>query len=153
MNYKRIIEKPYTLEEIPQIVQQYLVPLCKRYSIFTLEGPLGAGKTTLIRSLLFHLGVQEVITSPTFTYVNTYEAHEKIIYHFDLYRLETVNDFVEMGFDEYLAAQNSYSFIEWPHIIDSLLEKKEYQKRSVKIILRYDENSLESRILELYVSV
>lgn len=91
--------------------------------IFTFTGSLGAGKTTLVQALLRASDVREVITSPTFTYVNAYknEIGQKF-YHFDLYRLTTLQEFVDLGFEEYLYQPESWAFIEWPEIILPLLD-------------------------------
>lgn len=92
------------------------------FSVFTFTGPLGAGKTTLVQSVLKACGVKEVIASPTFTYVNIYtNAQGQTFYHFDLYRITTVEEFLSLGFDEYLYQANSWAFIEWPEVIKSLL--------------------------------
>jgi len=94
----------------------------KRCSVITFTGDLGAGKTTLIRALLRDLGVLQPITSPTFTYMNRYiTADGKTIYHFDLYRLNNLEEFRAQGFDEYLYQPNSYCLIEWPAIVMPLL--------------------------------
>lgn len=91
-----------------------------------LTGPLGAGKTTLTRALLRHAGVQdEVITSPTFTYVNVYRTKHQTFYHFDLYRLTSIDDFMLQGFDEYVDDLESICFIEWPEIIEPLLTMRD----------------------------
>ena len=93
--------------------------------IFAFSGPLGAGKTTIIRSLLRKAGVYEPITSPTFTYVNHYRNEKgQKFYHFDLYRMESVADFLDAGFEEYFFEPNSWCFIEWPEIIYSLLPEQ-----------------------------
>ncbi len=111
----------YSLDEVPQVAQK-LLSMFDRYKIFTFTGTLGAGKTTLIRTVLQQAGVKEVITSPTFTYVNVYTLdYDRTFYHFDLYRLKNMNDFVAAGFDEYLYAPNSWSLIEWPEVIMPLL--------------------------------
>lgn len=100
------------------MVQSYM----SRARVVTFTGDLGAGKTTLIRALLKKLGVTQPITSPTFTYMNVYTLKDgSTIYHFDLYRLQDVNSFIELGFNEYLYQEHSWCFIEWPAIIELLL--------------------------------
>ncbi|MBA3751566.1 tRNA (adenosine(37)-N6)-threonylcarbamoyltransferase complex ATPase subunit type 1 TsaE [Candidatus Dependentiae bacterium] len=93
-----------------------------RCKVFTFSGPLGAGKTTLIKQVLARCGVKEVVTSPTFTYVAVYlNESGQTFYHFDLYRMSSLSSFIDAGFDEYLYAPHSWAFIEWPEICDSLL--------------------------------
>lgn len=114
----------YALGEIDSVVESLaqLMPYC---SVFTFSGSLGAGKTTLIKHLLAYCGVADLITSPTFLYVIPYTNDKgQIFYHFDLYRLKTVDDFIDAGFAEYLYAPNSWAFIEWPEIIQPLLKQK-----------------------------
>lgn len=119
---KRTIE--YSLDDIPSIVQN-LKKLLKKYPIMTFTGSLGAGKTTLVRALLHACGVKDRITSPTFTYVHRYENDRgHTFYHFDLYRIQNLNDFCATGFDEYLYAPNSSVFIEWPEHIMPLLKER-----------------------------
>lgn len=111
----------YTLNDIPEVAKKLKQKLsdCR---IITFTGPLGAGKTTLIKELLRQWGVKETITSPTFAYLNIYENTEGTkFYHFDLYRLEGLNHFLEAGFDEYLSIANSRVIIEWPEQIMPLL--------------------------------
>lgn len=106
-------------------IAQKLAEKRKSCHIFTFEGPLGAGKTTLIKEMLFQAGVSQTVTSPTFTYLNVYEnnAHE-LFYHFDLYRMGTLEEFLDAGFQEYLYAPNSWAIVEWPAIIMPLLKGK-----------------------------
>jgi len=113
----------YSLDEVSKAAQ-YLKQKFKVCSIFAFYGPLGAGKTTLIRQLLRDCGLEGPITSPTFTYLNVYknDRGEKF-YHFDLYRLSNVNDFLEAGFDEYLNDGEGICLIEWPEILEPLLKK------------------------------
>lgn len=111
----------FSLDDINGIAQE-LWSLNKQCAIYTFTGPLGAGKTTLIQSLLRNAGVTDLITSPTFTIVNIYhnKAHQNF-FHFDLYRIKDLNEFLQGAFDEYLYAPNSWCFIEWPQIITPLL--------------------------------
>jgi tRNA threonylcarbamoyladenosine biosynthesis protein TsaE len=86
--------------------------------VFVLTGSLGAGKTTLSSALLRLMGVAEPVISPTFTYVNHYQdgaGHS--VYHFDLYRIKTLQEFENLGFFEYFEQPNSLVLIEWPEVL------------------------------------
>lgn len=112
----------YNLSEV-NLVAAKLLSLLPRCSVLTFSGPLGAGKTTLIRELLRKVGVVEPITSPTFTYLNIYtNAQENKFYHFDLYRISSIDAFCQAGFDEYLYQPNSWALVEWPEHIMPLLD-------------------------------
>jgi len=111
----------YSLQE-HSIVVDALKVLMQQVQIFSFSGPLGSGKTTTIKALLRSCGVTDVITSPTFTYVNIYEnIRGERFYHFDLYRISSIEEFQSQGFDEYLYQPNSWAFIEWPEVIRPLL--------------------------------
>jgi tRNA threonylcarbamoyladenosine biosynthesis protein TsaE len=111
----------YSLEEHTKIVEE-LKNLMSIAKVFAFSGPLGAGKTTTIKALLRSCGVTETITSPTFTYVNIYTNKEnEHFYHFDLYRIASVEEFEMQGFNEYLYQPHSWAFIEWPEVIKPLL--------------------------------
>jgi tRNA threonylcarbamoyladenosine biosynthesis protein TsaE len=111
----------YTATQVEQVANQ-LADILKTVAVMTFTGPLGAGKTTLIKALLQASGVRDEVTSPTFTYMNQYEGIDGFMfYHFDLYRIESVESFIEMGFHEYLYQPHSVALIEWPAVIDSLL--------------------------------
>lgn len=113
----------YTHNELDQIVL-LCAGILQNKQVITFTGGLGAGKTTFIRHLLTHWGVEETcITSPTFTYVNIYTNKEDItFYHFDLYRITTLQEFIHAGFGEYLYAPQSIALIEWPEPILPLLK-------------------------------
>lgn len=134
------MKKIYNLAQLPEIINLIIASLkSNSINIVTLTGQLGAGKTTLVQSLLRTWGVQEAITSPTFTYVNCYKLNTGLkIYHFDLYRLLTLDNFIELGFDEYLGQPNSLVIIEWPEIIAPIL--KNLPERVLIINLEHVEN-------------
>ncbi len=94
--------------------------MLKSPQVICFSGDLGAGKTSFIKgfaSELCDIDPDEVI-SPTFTYLNIYEGNATV-FHFDLYRLEGVEQFLDKAFDEYL---EGYVCIEWPERIESLLD-------------------------------
>lgn len=118
---KQTKELIYSLDELDRAVT-LLKECMDQCTTFTFTGDLGAGKTTLVKALLRSCGVTDTITSPTFSYVNIYRtADGKTFYHFDLYRVDSVQTFHNLGLDEYLSKKNSWVFIEWPAVIDSLL--------------------------------
>ena len=95
--------------------------LLKSGDILCLNGDLGAGKTTLTKSIGLGLGVDDYITSPTFALINEYEGRIPL-YHFDVYRLENVEELYDLGFDEYFYGEG-VSIIEWADKIQALLPK------------------------------
>ena len=93
--------------------------LLKAGDIICLNGDLGAGKTTLTKSIGLGLGVEDYITSPTFALINEYEGRVPV-YHFDVYRLENVEELYDLGFDEYFYGKG-ISIIEWADKIKRFL--------------------------------
>ena len=77
-----------------------IIEIAADFRVFLFYGDMGAGKTTLIKSLCEQLGVTDVVTSPTFSIVNEYAGPEKI-YHFDFYRLKTQAEALDLGYEEY----------------------------------------------------
>tara|TARA_Y100000996_G_scaffold143496_1_gene110166 strand:- start:232 stop:648 length:417 start_codon:yes stop_codon:yes gene_type:complete len=93
----------------------------KKSNIFTFEGEMGVGKTALIKIILKHLKVKDLVKSPTFSIVNEYlTSDNKIIYHFDFFRIKDKIEDVNIGFEDYLDSSN-FCFIEWPNSIKNLL--------------------------------
>lgn len=88
--------------------------------VVALYGDLGSGKTQLVKGICESLGVKNVVNSPTFIIVNEYSS-DRIpkIFHFDFYRLKSVDEILNIGFQEYI--RNGLCFIEWPELIESLL--------------------------------
>lgn len=125
----------YGLEDMPELLEKLSKDL-EGYSIIALTGELGAGKTTFVKQLLAHWGVQEEVLSPTFTYVNCYQNQAGLrFFHFDLYRIEKIDQFFSLGFDEYLGELGSVCIIEWPAIINNLLQAPEVVHLQIKHVV------------------
>jgi len=90
---------------------------------YAFSGDMGSGKTTLIQALVKELGSTDPVSSPTFSLVNEYEIEDggvNTIYHFDFYRIESIEEVYDIGYEEYFYS-NNYCFIEWPEKIETLL--------------------------------
>ncbi len=87
--------------------------------IIVLTGDLGSGKTKLTEGILTYFGLQDEISSPTFTIVNEYNTREFQIFHFDVYRLEDIDEFYAIGGEEYF--EKGVSIIEWGEMIEQIL--------------------------------
>lgn len=101
-------------------VAAQIISFAAHTRIFLFYGDMGAGKTTLIKSLCEQLSVAEPATSPTFSIVNEYPSPSGKIYHFDFYRLKKETEALDMGYEEYFYS-GAYCFIEWPEKIPNLL--------------------------------
>ena len=88
--------------------------------VIAFYGKMGAGKTTFIKALCEELGVEDVITSPTFAIVNEYTVDSQSIYHFDFYRIKKIEEVYDMGYEDYFYSGN-LCLIEWPELIEELL--------------------------------
>jgi tRNA threonylcarbamoyladenosine biosynthesis protein TsaE len=107
------------LSDLPAAAEK-LMKFAGDEKIFLFNGDMGAGTTTFIKSLCKYAGIDENVTSPTFSIVNEYRSAETRIYHFDFYRLKKQEEALDMGYEEYFYSGN-YCFIEWPEKIESLL--------------------------------
>ncbi len=111
------------LEDYPEAAIRFTGFLDKG-NIFAFYGKMGSGKTTFIKSICEELGVEDSINSPTFAIVNEYEDKEKrTIYHFDFYRIKSVEEVYNMGYEEYIYS-NAICFMEWPELIEELLPEE-----------------------------
>lgn len=99
-----------------------LAPLLTKQDILVLTGDLGSGKTKFTEGILSYFGLENEISSPTFTIVNEYKKDDITIYHFDVYRLEDSSEFYEIGGEEYLG--NGICLIEWGELIEDALPKE-----------------------------
>ena len=110
--------------------------------IVFLDGDLGTGKTTLVKEIIFALGVKEKVKSPTFTIIEPYELNNENIYHVDLYRIIDPTELEIIGLREYLNESNAIIFIEWPEKSYGYLKKFD-----LKISLKHlSENERKCRI-------
>jgi len=103
---------------------------------------MGSGKTTLIKAAVKRLGTSDSISSPTFSIVNTYQTKGGMVHHFDLYRLNTTQELVDLGFDIYLDS-NSLVLIEWPELAMPLLPQN-----TVKITISINSDNSRSLSFE-----
>ena len=109
----------FALDEIKQVAKKIIVE--KPHKVILFHGTMGVGKTTLIKALAKELGVNDATSSPTFSIVNEYEAKDnQKVFHFDMYRLKSETEALDMGIEDYLYSGN-WCFIEWAEKIPNLL--------------------------------
>ena len=114
----------------------------KTGDIIVLTGELGSGKTKFTQGILKYFGLDNEISSPTFTIVNEYHKNSTNIYHFDVYRLSDVDEFYAIGGDEYFS--NGICIIEWGELISSALPKDYFH-----IVFSKDDENEDYRKLEI----
>lgn len=110
----------YTLQELPNVANELITNVSNKTLLFDAE--IGVGKTTLIKEICKQLGVEDAISSPTYSLVNEYQGNESLIYHFDFYRIQHEDEAYDIGFEEYLDQEN-WIFIEWPEKVARLVPK------------------------------
>ena len=108
-----------------------------RGDVVTLDGELGAGKTAFVQGLAKGIGVSDYVNSPTFTIVNCYEGNMPL-YHFDVYRIEDIDEMFEIGYDEYIDG-DGISVIEWSGKIAQILPLPRYEITIKKDHARHDD--------------
>lgn len=107
-----------SLDELDSVAQSVIDSLEGR-TVVAFDAPMGAGKTTLIGRMVRLLGAEDDVTSPTFAIVNQYEG-VRTIYHFDMYRIERIEEALDFGSEEYLSS-GELCLVEWPEKIEALL--------------------------------
>ncbi len=134
-------EKYFDLADIKEIAKD-IVRNYPDERIFALHGKMGAGKTTLIKSLCEVLGSKDNAKSPSFSLINEYLTDDLPIYHFDFYRIKESSEALDIGIYDYFNT-GSYCFIEWPEKIEELLQENyvyillEDNKKDTSRIIRH----------------
>lgn len=122
------------LDQLPKATQQ-LLSFAGEIKVFAFEAEMGAGKTTFIKQLCNDLGSQDNFSSPTYSIVNEYQFPSGKIFHFDLYRLKSADELMDLGFEEYVDSKH-YCLIEWPEMSLPFLHKP-----YMSIIINVKENN------------
>ena len=107
------------LDHIRETAREFIDNMGNR-KVFAFYGKMGAGKTTFIKAVCEELGVEDVITSPTFAIINEYSWKDDTIYHFDFYRIKKLEEVYDMGYEDYFYS-GALCFIEWPELIEEVL--------------------------------
>lgn len=116
------------ISKIPEVVK-LLLTLSGKKRLFAFYGPMGSGKTTIIKAICNELGAVSQTGSPTFTLVNEYlTKNGETLYHIDFYRIKKQEEVFDFGIEEYFAS-GSYCFMEWPELIEEILPPETYKIR------------------------
>jgi len=116
----------YSIEEIENTAKKIFDYLIENQNIKVVlfEGKMGSGKTTLIKAVCKNLGVIDEVTSPTFAIISEYRTlTTKMVYHFDFYRIEKLQDALNIGTEDYFYSDN-YCFLEWSLVVKPILPEK-----------------------------
>jgi tRNA threonylcarbamoyladenosine biosynthesis protein TsaE len=130
----------YSLSELSEIAKEVLKYSNNKVLLF--YGEMGIGKTTLIKEIVKQLGVNDNVSSPTFSLVNEYHSTKGAkVYHFDFYRINKEEEALDMGIEEYFYS-NNWCLVEWPNKVENLLPLN-----AVSITITSNKNQL--RTIEL----
>lgn len=129
----------YGINEVEQVAKQLIEQAKTKTLLF--YGGMGVGKTTLIKTIVRILGSDDDVSSPTFSIINEYKLKDEKIYHFDLYRINNLEDAYNFGIDDYLDSEY-WKLIEWPEKIDSILYD-DFDRIEIKL------DTVNNRILSL----
>ncbi len=103
----------------------FIKPFLESARIICFYGEMGAGKTTIIKTLCKHLGVIDIVVSPTFALINEYSTSSgETVFHFDFYRIQKLEEVYDFGYEEYFFNTKGICLIEWPELIEEILPHK-----------------------------
>ena len=109
--------------DLPILVPGFL-EIAGDCKVWLLEGPMGAGKTTIIQAICKNFGVIDMVNSPTYALVNEYRnPQNRVFYHFDFYRLKNVDEAIDIGCQEYFYS-GDLCFIEWGSKVNALIPEQ-----------------------------
>lgn len=130
-----------SLDTIRETAREFVANMGQA-SVFAFYGKMGAGKTAFVKAICEELGVEDVITSPTFAIVNEYQSTKTggPIYHFDFYRIKKLDEVYDMGYEDYFYS-GAPCFLEWPELIEEILPND-----AVKVTITEQEDG--TRIVE-----
>ena len=133
------------IDQIRTAAREFIEKALPEHSVIAFYGGMGAGKTTFIKALCEELGVEDTVTSPTFSLVNEYSINEELrikneefltktdsslftlhsslskVFHFDFYRIKRLEEVYDMGYEDYFYQKNALCLIEWPELVEELL--------------------------------
>ncbi|MDA8650740.1 tRNA (adenosine(37)-N6)-threonylcarbamoyltransferase complex ATPase subunit type 1 TsaE [Flavobacteriaceae bacterium] len=112
------MEISFNIGEIDSVASEVLTNAHSNNFLF--YGPMGVGKTTLIKAIADQLGVSDYVSSPTFSLVNEYNSSKGKVCHYDFYRIKSIDEVLDLGLDEYLES-DYYNLVEWPEMIVGLI--------------------------------
>lgn len=119
-----------TLEHLPQVAQQ-IIAEGEAVHLWAFYGEMGAGKTTLVKEICNQLQVVDEVSSPSYSIVNEYKTKDgKTVFHFDFYRIKTIHEVYDIGYEDYFFS-NNICLIEWPENIEQLLEHENVLRISI----------------------
>ncbi len=129
-------------EEETKNIARDLASKIEKKAVIVLSGELGAGKTKFTEGFLSYFGLENEISSPTFTIVNEYKNEKATIYHFDVYRLSNIDEFYAIGGEEYF--DKGICIIEWGEIIKEIIPDN-----AIRIDIRKDDENFNKRIIKI----
>lgn len=138
---KKIINIP-DLDALRQATDEFVAAM-DDFTVFAFYGKMGAGKTTFINALCERLGVDDITNSPSFSIINEYRSATtaELIYHFDCYRLESIDEACDIGVEDYFDS-GAVCLIEWPERVEELLTAD-----TVRVDIEEDENGARTMTL------
>lgn len=131
----------YTLTDVPKLSQKIIeFILSREINIVLFYGNMGAGKTTFFQAIMNILHPNTIVNSPTYAYLNEYKLEKKTIWHFDLYRIKSETELIDLGLVDYFSRSDGISFIEWPENAENMLAQ--YSK---KLIIQFQHTEKENQ--------